>query len=1409
MRKRGLRLLAWTPVLSAFLLGVAVMGLLGLLRTQLGNDWLLAQLLPRFQPVAGRIEVDRLRTDVLSWVELDGVRVVDPDGNRRIVAETVRAELSPTALLAATLPVHDLVVHGLDVQLDGGDFDRMWPASGDPKPWSGLPFGLDVRHFTVDGRVRVGEWSVDTLALEGAASVSGRVVMWSDLQGSASLRDLPASMSTSGRWTPGFLVLLPSRAGLGTAASLSIEGALRDQSLAFELTTFQAEPLALAPLVPARAESRLKGRYIGAASVGGTLGAPEVRVDLSTPGGPLSANLAADSTVKPLAWAIDAQTPGLDLAAVLEGVETVNLGGWVRAKGTGMAWPSELQGTAEFDAIAHARGERLHANGTASLADGKVRTEGLSASAGWADARLAGEVDAVARTLSARVAYSKVALRRIGLEGTVGFTGVVTGQFAEGLSGHATGSVNGGGLAAESATVDLLAGTVDVQWDGKKPTGHAELGVHGLRWRDRGAATGMVVIDLADDYRAQLRLAEPDRTVLVADARFNPARDELTVDGLDIELGPGVRATGHGTQRAKWLREGGVAGVHVDLAVGRSGSVAADGGFGTGRRDTLVLSVRDFDLSDLAPVIGSTAAGYQGSVHAGLGLVGNLDDVRVEGSVTVLDLVVPGALRGAQVSVSIEGNGEALNLEGTVADGTAERVRFSGSAPLQVSRRGVRLMQDGPVRLHLAIPPVDSATLSALLDNRPLPEATTSLALDLGGTTAEPTATLTSSLDLPLGGEGPSVRTWVDANLAGGFLAGRVVVNQAFQSRAEMYVAVPVQTGVAMDWLRGRGGQPTRETLLGDLNGSVILKQFPIATLRRLGRVSWDVDGSIQGAFALTGKPWAPRLAGGVNLASARLGDIPVSPATIELAPSVFGYRVDMRLGFGTPERAKATGVFARARAEAPPDADCLEGEGSGELTVGGFVPLGDDFALDKPGLLLEIGGAGLPVAALEALRVGVIDAMGCLVAAGEVTGSLAKPAISVGYYVREGALTLSPLGLRLDELRMRGRVQPGIAVIDQVTARTAPAYASGELRELGLGHGTIDANAKLKLDGFRPQSMAGSVKLDRAWLVATADRRAQVSGELSVASDGRALDARGALRVDNAYIHLRERFFESSRGTTLHPDIHLSTPGAVASAVAEGSAPAFTLALHPKIDVDLAGNVRVDVAMPLQGAYGDLARSLSTVLVETELDGEVRLDHKGDELRITGEVEPQRGRAEVLGRPFELTEGTVAFTGADYRQPVLDLEAVHSTEYGEITVAIGGVAGAPTLDFSSDEVSNEVAIEILVLGKPIAEMEAGEGNGTQALALVSAMLRNEVKEGVASTLHLDRVEVTDGMFGVGFALGRNVFLTTAYEFDTDPNTKDKLGVSLEVTLPYRWYLEVGTNSSAEIGVSAYKKWRF
>ncbi len=1392
------------------MLATAVLGLLGLLRTELGNDWLLAQLLPRLQPVAGRIEVDRLRTDVLSWVQLDGVRVVDPDGNRRIAAESVRAELSPMALLAAALPVHDLAVHGLDVQLDGGDFDRMWPSSGDPRPWAGLPFGLDVRHFALDGRVRVGEWAVDALALEGVASVQGRVVIWSDLHATGTVRDLPATVSTSGRWTPGILVLEPTRAELGTAASLSVEGAMREDALAFDVTSFQAEPLALAPLLPALAESRLKGRYLGAARIEGTLAAPELHVDLSTPGGPASVTLSIDASAQPLAWSVDAQTPGLELGGVLDGVEPVNLGGWVRARGSGTAWPAELQGTAEFDTIAYARGERVHATGSASVGEGKVRTDGVSARAGWAEARVTGEVDAVARTLAARVAYSRVDLRRLGLEGTVGFTGAVTGQFAEGLSGHATGSVNGSGLAAQGASVDLLGGTVDVQWDGQEPTGHAELGLHGLRWRDRGAATGTIVVDLAADYRAQVRLAEPDRTVLAADVRLDPARDAISIDGLDIELGPGVRATGRGTQRAKWLREGGVAEVHVDLAVGRSGSVAADGGFGASRHDTLVLSVRDFDLADLAPILGPALLGYQGSVHAGLGLVGTLDDVRVEGSVTVLDLVAPGALRGAQVSVGIEGNGETLNVEGTVADATAERVRFSGSAPLQVSRKGVRLRQDGPVRLHVAVPPVDTATLSALLDGRPLPEATASLALDLGGTTLEPTAKLTSSLDLPLGGEGPSVRTWVDATLAGGFLAGRVVVNQAFQSRAEVYLAVPVHVGVATDWLRGRTAQPAKEALLGDLNGSVILKQFPIATLRRLGRLSWDIDGNVQGAFALSGKPWAPRLAGGVNLASAHLGDIPVTPATVELSPSIFGYRVDMRLGFGTPERAKPTGVFARARAEAPPEADCVEGEGSGELIVGGYVPLGDDFALDKPGLLLEISGAGLPVAALEALKVGVVDAMGCLVAAGEVTGTLAKPTINVGYYVRDGALTLSTLGLRLDELRLRGRVQPGIAVVDQVTARTAPAYASGELRELGLRHGTIDASAKLKLDGFRPQSMEGAVKLDRAWLVATADRRAQVSGELTVASDGRALSARGDVRVDNAYVHLRERFFESSRGTTLHPDIHLSTPGAVASAVAEGSAPAFTLALHPKIDVDLAGNVRVDVAMPLQGAYGDLARSLSTVLVETELDGRVRLDHKGDDLRITGEVEPQRGRAEVLGRPFQLTEGgAVAFTGADYRQPVLDLEAVHSTEYGEITVAIGGVAGAPTLDFSSDEVSNEVAIEILVLGKPIAEMEAGEGNGTQALALVSAMLRNEVKEGVASTLHLDRVEVTDGMFGVGFALGRNVFLTTAYEFDTDPNTKDKLGVSLEVTLPYRWYFEVGTNSSAEASVSAYKKWRF
>ncbi len=1408
--RRAARWLAWAPVGLVLAGALLVLGALAALRSERGNEWILARALPLVQPAAGEVRVGRLRTDLLSRLELTDVAVVDPSGRNVVVASGVSAALSPLSLLGASLPVHDVQVVGLDVDLRGGDFDQMWPGDPAAPPWGGLPFEVAVAQFAVEGRVRAADVALEHARATGAVTVRGRVVTWTRLEVAGRTAAGPAALGSSGSWTPGFLFVDATTISVGTALLASTRGSLRGDDLAFAVDPLAVELAALGPLVPALAEVPVVGVISGTAGLAGTLDAPTAQFHLLTAGGPVDGQ-AGVKLGEPLAWSLVASSPSLRVGDVVGGVEPVRFSGRVAATGTGTSWPAALDAEVSVDALVEARGERASVDGDVVVSAGKLHTEGMSVNLGWARARATGDFDAVALDAGIDVVSSRVDLGRFGAAGSTSFTGRLEGAFAGAPTGSAVGTLSAQNLSYQDLTLDAGAGPIDLTWDGQRAWGTANLALTELRWQGRGAARGNVSLSLGDDYRVVATLDEPRGRVLDLAATADTALTSFVVDKLAVELAPALRLEGRGTQRLTWLGHG-VAGVELDLDVAGA-RLVADGGFGELRRDTMVLAVSALDLATLAPVFGDAFRGYAGTVDARLGLVGTLDDVVVEGSVEGHALVVPGALRGAELVVALEGDGNQLAVEGTLGSDEHNRLRFSAAAPVRVSRDGVAIRDDGPLRAEVVLAPVQVRELNAFLDGISLPEAEASLALTLDGTVLEPRGALVASLGLPLGDGGPVVRSWLDATLAGGALLARGVVNQAFQSRVELFAAVPFDLPRLVQWLRGRDVRPELDDLVGQLAGTIILKQLPVETMRRLARVDWDVHGDVAGAFALSGRPWATKLQGGVNVIAARVGDIPVSRATLELGPSALGYKLDLALGFGTARPLARDTGFARAEAEAEAVEvpDCIDGEGSGELRVLGYVPLGDNFELDRPGLSLEVGGAGVPVAALEAVGVGVAEASGCALAKGTVTGTLAEPVVNVGFLVRDAALTLASLGLRAEGLGLRGRVQPGLLAIDEISASTRPSFASSDLRELGLGTGKIEANAKVRLDGFSPREVEGHLELDRAWLAATADRRVQASGALDLLGPLDALAVTGNVKVDRAYVHLRERFFESGRGTSLHPDIAV-TRGHGARVAERLAAAAFPVTVLPRLDLDLARNVRVEVAMPMQGSYGELARSLSTVMVETELDGQLHLDHDdAGVLRLTGEVVPERGVAEVLGRPFEIVEGVVAFTGADYRAPVLALKAVYRTgEYGDIEVEIGGVATAPQLSFGSDEVPQDLALEILVLGKPIADLDDGGGDGTtQALALVAAMLRNEVQEGVAATLRIDRVDVTDGMLGLGFALGPRVFLSTEYNYVPPEGGDNVLAVALEVSLPYRWFLELGTGDQYVSRVSAYRKWRF
>lgn len=1399
-------------------LGVAALGAgvgFAWLRSEAGNDWLLAQVLPRIQPEAGTIEVGQLRTDLLHHVELKGVRLRAPDGTVPIAVERVVADLDTQSLVARVLPVSRLEMTGVIVDLpEPAVFATLWPADpGAPAgPWRGLPIDILVDAAHLEGAVALPGFVFDAVSVDLGLTVRGAQVSWSNLALTAGTAAGPLAVTSAGTWSSARSILGPTTVSVGTENEnrLALGGALNGERLAFDVSELHLDKLGLAPFFPTLASLPLSAPLDTSGTVRGTLSSPEVTLRLTTAGGEVAVTGAVVPTDQ--AWRATLETTGLDVAAVIDGLKPLAVSGRVEASGVGWSWPDHVQAAADVDVVVRTAGERIVARGPVRVDQGHVVVDRVAADLGWANGRLSGDADLAARSATAEVERSTVELTRFGIAGTAEFIGAATVGWGDVVTADLRGYAGVKGLATSGASIASAIGPVVIGWDGQVVSGSVDLDVAGLAYAGRSAATGTVHAELGPEVAFSVRLVEPDREVAAAEGRFELATKALWLERFQLEVAPDRVLVGSGQQRVRFV-DGGVADTRLDLGLGAT-RLTASGGVSSEGRDTIVVSAERLDLGDLERVVGPTFAGWRGLATGRLGLVGSLRNPAVDGLVEVEGLTIPDAVAGVSATLAVEGDHQKLRFEGDVGDAEATRLTLRGALPLLIGVDGVRLAGTGAAEARVTILPVDTADLIALLHGRKLPEARISAELALSGAVEDPFIKLTASADLPLGSGGPTVRAWLDSALSGGVATARLVVNQGFVSRLETTLASRVDTAVVTSWLGGTAARPQVKAVISDFGGAVVLKQLPIATIRHFVDLKADLDGALAGAFALDGNPLAPRVQGGVNLIGARIGTLKVTPATLEIKPLGIGYFVHARVGFAAAARElKSAGLFGEAPAEERPTCASAAGDPAGGLDIKGVVPLDDEFDLAARGLSLDISGPGIPLAAVEAFVPGMAESGGCFALGGQVSGSILDPRLDLGVNLTRGVTTLTRAGIRLEDIGVSGRFQGEQLVFDYARAQTR----AGALR-LDTGAGGIEASGVLKLKQWLPTELTATAKLDRAWLIATADRRVQATGEVDVRGKGRVIDVEGSLRVDTGYLRLAERFFSDASTTRLHPDIELVRPGALAEAVADGEVAPVSFTIRPKLMLDLARHMRLRAALPLQGAYGDLARSLSTVVVETDLDGVLQVSQKGGRLRLLGELTTDRGEASLLGRPFDLSNGSVAFTGTDIRQPILSLRAVHhTTECGDIVASIGGVPGSPEIEFSTEGDGlggDESILQTLILGScpGAAGDDAGQDALGQTLALVTQMLQNEVQDagsGSGEAIHLEKLEIDEsGSSRIGIALGRNVFLTTEFDgaADADENT---FSVRVEVALPYRWYLTFDSGDRGVSAVAARRKWRF
>lgn len=1404
------RVLLWTlPVLLAVatILGGAAFCWL---RTSTGNAWLLAEVLTRVQPTNGLITAESVETDLLHRLVLHGVEVRDPAGNLLIRVDEATAELDSLSLLGRTLPVHELALTGLRVDIpDPAVFGEMWP--GDPavpaKPWTGLPFDLLVDHARIEGAARVGDFAADALSLDVGVEARGKQVSWRDLTLAASTVAGPLAVASEGVWSPNRSVIQAFSGSIGelNVNRVDLTGALsgRDLALTVEALTFDKD--GLAPLVPALATLPLAAPVNATGFVRGTLDHPEVTVVLDTPGGIV--NVTGDVSPAERSWRALVETPSFFTAPVLSGLEAAHLSGSVAATGTGWTWPDALIADATVDATLAARGETLVVNGPVHVEGGHVTLQAVAANLGWSRAIASGDLDVLGKAGHFDVERASARLARFGVGGEAGFAGAVDVGWGEAVSVAVRGDVSGTGIVTQGATIVSLTGAVDAGWAGGEPSGKAAFTLGELAWRDRHAGGGEVHVVLGPTISASVVLREGPDDVTRLNGRFNLEQRRLTLSEVWLLVAPGLELRGEGEQAATFV-DGGVKEALLSLRVGGA-LVGARGGVTLRGRDTLVVDLDAFDLANLDRIAPGRFTDWAGTVSAHVGLVGTLDAPALEGVIDVDGLSLPGQVQGLRAQVAFQGDGQRMHVDGFAGDAKTDILVVTGDLPVQLGREGVKFGASGPLDATVTVAPVDVATLRDLLAGRELLDARVSAELAVSGSTESPVLRLVSSADIPLTPDGPIARVWLDGGLLDGVLTARLVLNQEFQARMETVAATRIDIDALRRWASGEGPLPRPKALFTEFGGAVLLKQLPIATIRRFVIFRGDVDGALAGAFALSGSPLAPRLQGGINVMNARVGQLKVEPATLDLMPVPAGYLVDANLGFAV--------LPGTNKASAPPAATCAAKpeEPAGKIQLTGLVPLDDTFSPDRPGLALSLSGSGVPLAAVEAFVPDLAETSGCLRVSGTIGGALVEPKLALGIALSNGSSILASLGVRLENIDIDGRFQDDQLVIDKARLRTS----TGRGFRLDPNAGVIEASGNLLLEHWVPAQLKAKVRFDRAWLSSTADRRAQVSGELAVEGKGNNLDVTGNIAINEGYLHLPERFFSGTSRTELHPDIEVIRPGAEVLAVATGEKPAWAPNIRPKLEIDLARHVRLVAELPLQGGFGDLARSLSTMSVEAELDGVVKVSQKAGQLRLTGEVNTERGVAQLFGRPFELTEGTIAFTGADFKQPILALRAIHHSscngEAADINVEIGGVPSAPTIEFPTEGSGafpdTDSVLRALVLGSCEG---TGDGAETSTLPLLTELLMRQVASygdsSGESLFHLQKLELdSTGTARVGFALGRNVFLT--YEYDptaatTGGNTST---VQLELSLPYRWYLAVETGTEGNTSASAYRKWRF
>ncbi len=305
-------------------------------------------------------------------------------------------------------------------------------------------------------------------------------------------------------------------------------------------------------------------------------------------------------------------------------------------------------------------------------------------------------------------------------------------------------------------------------------------------------------------------------------------------------------------------------------------------------------------------------------------------------------------------------------------------------------------------------------------------------------------------------------------------------------------------------------------------------------------------------------------------------------------------------------------------------------------------------------------------------------DAHGRLRADINLGGTLDVPLVEGSVVLEDGSLSYLPIGLRVDEINLRSKLQ------ERGEIEMTGSFRAGE------GRGQIRSRADSRRAAAR--GLEVTLRGHNLTIIDVPDVKAIANTDIQVNFDGNELDIGGKLSFPRARIVPRNlgtnRVYESEDVVIVAGEL----PD-------EPTAPSRTtdIRINGSLEVSLGDEVVVDLGV-----------------VETSATGSTQLTWSGDPMPTANGRYDVAGEILVFGQRLEITEGSVQFPDVPADDPYLRIRAEReifgNTQVRRAGVLVAGSLSRPTIEpYTTPATTEERALTLLVTGSDF-DYERGVG---------------------------------------------------------------------------------------------------